>query len=132
MVNSKRKGTRFEQELKKLLEDKFPGSKWFRVPMSGAIGTLTGESSLDGDLIGSVPGFPKRIKVEAKVGYSQSGKSMAIRKEWLDSIIEKSKKDMSFPVLMAKFEQARTGTRVFVALDLDSFVFLINLAKGGG
>lgn len=131
MVNSKDKGIRFERELKKVLEEKIPGSSWDRVPMSGAIGTIFNESSLDADVVGKVPGFPKKIKVEAKVGYSRSKKSMTIKKEWIDKVVEKSKRDFSLPAVIVKFEGEREG-KYAVILDLDTFIELIYLARDPG
>ncbi len=131
MVNSKDKGTRFERELKKVLEEKIPGSSWNRIPMSGAIGTIVGESSLDADVVGRVPGFPRKIKVESKVGYSRGKKSMTIKKEWIDSIVEKARKDFSLPAVIVKFEGTRDG-RYAVILDLDTFIELLCLARDPG
>lgn len=122
----KRKGTDFENLAVDLLNRLIHGSRWKRIPGSGAIGTILNESFLTGDITGTVNSIPKKFKVEAKVGYG-GATQLSLKKEWLDKVIEQSKGDYSIPMLIGKFSGAREGTKVFVVLDVDTFAYLINL-----
>jgi len=127
MVNSKDKGSRFEREIVDVLNTKFKGQFWKRIPMSGAIGTIVNESNLTGDIVGKIPGFPRRIKGECKVGYAKSAKSMTIKKEWLDKLVEEASHDRSFPVLFGKFENTHSGVKYFAVLPIENFVELLSM-----
>lgn len=133
MNKQKIKGTGFEREAAKLLQDRIKYSKFERVPGSGAIGTTMGESILTGDIRGKAEKFPKKFKGECKVGYSRNtvngAKQMTIKKEWLDKAIDEASGDFSFPFLIVKFENVRQGVRHAVMLDIDDFAYLINMIQ---
>lgn len=122
----KRKGTDFENLAVELLNKLISGSRWKRIPGSGAIGTILNESFLTGDITGTVDSIPRKFKVEAKVGYG-GATQLALKKEWLDKVIEQARADYSIPMLIGKFLGARDGTKVFVVLDVETFAYLINL-----
>jgi Holliday junction resolvase len=124
-VNVKRKGSDFEREATKLLEEKLDGGKFRRIPSSGAIGTNMSEPLLTGDISGIVDGFPKTFKFEAKVGYGGS-KQFTLKKEWIDKIIQEAGNTFSYPAVIGKFSGARSGVTTFVVLDIDNFAYLVN------
>jgi len=128
--SQKRKGSDFERQAVKILNENLKSSNWNRVAGSGAIGTIINEPLLMGDIRGKVDSIPKKFKAEAKVGYSNSktagAKSFTMQKEWLDKIREEAETDYSIPFLIGKFSNVREGTKVFVTLDIDAFVYLIN------
>ena len=90
-----------------------------------------GESNLTGDLSGEVTSFPKKLKGECKVRYSNSktgeAKSLSLKKEWIDKIREEASLNYSFPFFAGKFENVRSGTKYFIALDVEEFAYLLNL-----
>lgn len=126
----KRKGSDFERLAVKLLNEFVNKSRWHKVAGSGAIGTIVSEPLLMGDIKGTVDSFPKKFKVEAKVGYSNSStaeaRSFTLQKKWLDKIREEASTDYSFPFLIGKFENVREGTKVFVVMDINEFVEIMN------
>lgn len=125
MLKGKVKGSTFERDLADLLNKHIKKSNWKRIPMSGAIGTALEEPDLQGDVVGSVESFPKKFRIEAKVGYG--GKTqLTMKKDWLDKIIEDSRNSNSLPFMMGKFSGAREGVKVFVAMDLNTFCDIIN------
>lgn len=125
MLKTKKKGSDFERLAVELLNEKINKSHWRRTPTSGAIGTALGEPMLTGDLSGTVDSFPKKFKVEAKVGYGGETQ-FALKKEWLDKIRKEAITFFSIPFLIGKFSGARDGVKVFVVLDLDTFADLMN------
>lgn len=125
MVNSKHKGSGWERDAVKLLNNAIPYSVWRRLPTSGAIGTLIGEPLLCGDITGEVEGFPRKFRVEAKVGYGGE-KQFTLKKEWLDKIAMEAYQTYSMPFLIGKFSGARGGAQVFAVLDLETFADLLN------
>lgn len=126
MVNRQKvKGTNWERELVKLIEDNIPRSKAKRIAGSGAIGTTLNEPLLCGDLIVYFPGFSKKFRIEAKTGYGGS-KQLTIKKEWLDKIGEEAKNTYSIPALAGKFLDARSGVKHFIVLDFSTFCGIIN------
>lgn len=124
------KGSAFERQVVSILNEYIKDSKWTRVAGSGAIGTIVDEPLLMGDIRGTVDSIPRKFKGEAKVGYSNkregSAKSLSVKKLWLDKIREEADTDFSIPFLICKFDNARSGTKVFVSLDIDAFVYLMN------
>lgn len=50
---NKRKGSDWERQIAKIMNEGFDTDRWKRVPGSGALGTILGESSLVGDVKGS-------------------------------------------------------------------------------
>ena len=128
MVNSKNKGSGYERDLVKHLNEKVNAGNFKRIPGSGAIGTNMGESMLTGDITGKVSGLPKPLKIEAKVGYGGE-KQLAFKREWLNKIMQEAQLNYSMPVVICKFSGARRadGVQEFVALDIDTFIYLLNL-----
>ena len=125
MVNSKRKGSQWERDAAKLLNEKVIGD-WKRVAGSGALGAILEEPTLQGDIIGkNIPALPKGFRMDAKVGYGGS-KQMAIQKAWLDKIRSEAEATYSIPALVCKFSGSRGGVKVFVVMDIDAFAEIIN------
>lgn len=125
MLKTKIKGTTFENLLAELLNKYIKNSHWKRIPMSGAIGTFMKEPELQGDVVGNVDSFPRKFRIEAKVGYG-GATQLTMKKEWLDGIIRDSQNTNSIPLMVGKFSGAREGVKVFVAMDLVTFCDLIN------
>jgi len=127
---NKIKGSTFERDVVKILNKLINGADFRRIPGSGAIGTATGESLLTGDIAGRISYFPVKFKGECKVGYNSSTnkevKQFTLKKEWLDKIWEEASATYSLPLLFGKFDNARSGTKVFVVMDIDIFADLIN------
>ena len=125
----KQKGTRFENEAVEVLMGGIPNSEFKRVVGSGAIGTTMNEPLLTGDISGEVKDFPKRFRGEAKSGYNtlKDVKSVSVRKEWIDKIRKEASGTYSFPFLICKFDNVRIGTKQIVVLDVNDFMYLINL-----
>jgi Holliday junction resolvase len=113
---NKDKGTRWERDAAKELNKEFPDT-WRRIPMSGAAGTQLGIPMLQADLMGDYSFLDHLFMGEAKVGYG--GKSMTIQKEWFDKIAEASDKTHSYPVVLLKFENSRSGVRHVIAMDFE-------------
>lgn len=131
MVNSKRKGSTFETEAVKILNNLINDSTWKRIPMSGAIGTRLKIPILSGDLIGKVEGFPKEFKIDTKVGYNNSRgdvevKQLTVKKEWLDKIQEEADGTYSTPFVLCKFDNVKKGCKYFVCIDLEIFSDILN------
>ncbi len=131
MVNKKKvKGSNFERETVEKMMELVPGSTWKRVPGSGAMGTNLGEGLLMSDVIGEVPGFFRKFRGECKAGYNHSTdrevKQFTIYKEWLDKVKMEASKSFSFPLLFGKLSGARTGVKIFVAMDIEDFALLMN------
>lgn len=124
------KGTAFEKLIADLLNKHVKNSNWRRVPSSGALGTTLSEPLLMGDVTGKIDSFPKKFKIEAKVGYNSSKnkgvKQFTLKKEWLDKIREEAETDYSFPVLFGKFSGAMSGTKIFAVIDINEFVEILN------
>lgn len=124
MVNQKRKGSDWEREAAKILEEALDG-KWKRIAGSGALGALLDEPELQGDIVGKIHSFPKKFRFDAKVGYG-GAKQFTIKKEWLEKIREEAEATYSIPALVCKFSGARGETRHFLVLDLEAFVEVID------
>ena len=122
------KGSFFEREIVKILNEKLKGSRFRRSPSSGAIGTIMGESLLTGDVNGEIFGFPKKLKAECKSGYSNKvgveAKSLSLEKRWLDKIKEEAEIAYYMPIFFGKFDSVRSGVKYFAAFDLDTFIYL--------
>jgi len=114
----KRKGTRWENDATKLLNEKFP-NVWRRVAMSGALGTMLDMPILMPDMYGKYEHLSRKIVGECKVGYG--GKQMTIQKEWFDGISEIAVKNYGLPAVMLKFEKSRTGVRHIICLDFETW-----------
>lgn len=127
MVNKeKRKGTDWERQFVELILNRIEKSKAKRIAGSGAIGTILDEPLLTGDVILEFPAFPKKFRVECKVGYGGS-KQLTVKKEWFDKIIEEAKSSYSIPLIACKFLGAKeNGVKYFLALDIDTFCDIIN------
>jgi len=124
---SKAKGSKFEKDLVDYLNKNLVSGIFKRIPTSGAIGTLINEPFLKGDVTGKVLGIPKKLKGECKVGYG-GVTQLAVKREWLNKIIDEAGQDYSIPFLAGKFSGARTkdGVQMFVILDMETFVYLLN------
>lgn len=124
------KGTAFENEAVKVLNQLIPGN-WKRVPTSGALGSILNESALKGDIKGEVQNIPFKFKGECKVGYNNSEgkevKQFTLKKEWLDKIKQEAGSDFSFPFFISKFENTKLGVKYFIVLDINDFSKLINM-----
>jgi hypothetical protein len=119
------KGNQFERDAVILLKEMLPGSDWHRIASSGSIGTFIGEPLLTGDIKGNIKGLKQTFRGEAKVGYG-GAKQFALKKEWIDKIIEEAGNTYSIPFVIGKFSGAREGTKVFVVLDINTFTSLLN------
>lgn len=124
-IKTKRKGSTFERDLARILNKFVNKSEWKRIPGSGAMGTIMNEPALTGDINGTVESFTRPFKIEAKVGYG-GATQLTMKKEWLDKIREEAEASYALPFLVGKFSGAREGTKVFVAMDIDTFVDLLN------
>lgn len=122
----KQKGTDFERLAVELLNKLIKKSFWKRVPASGALGTVMHETILTSDINGVVDAFPKKVKLEAKVGYG-GATQFTLKKEWLDKVAQEADVAYAFPALIGKFSGARDGVKVFVVLDIEQFAYLLNL-----
>ncbi len=124
------KGTEFEKLAAALLNALIDKSLWKRVPGSGMLGTILGESTLVSDVKGKVNSIAKEFKVECKVGYNSSKvagvKQFVLKKEWLDKVKEEADRTFSIPLFMGKFLGAREGVKVFVVMDVQDFANLVN------
>lgn len=119
MVNkNKDKGTRWERDAVNILNEKYP-NVWRRNPGSGALGTILDMPFLKGDLVGDYEFLPIDLVAEAKVGYG--GTQMQLRKEWFDKIREEATQNYALPVVLLKFEKARTGVRQVIAMDFETW-----------
>jgi hypothetical protein len=118
VINSKDKGKRWEREAAKILNKSFP-NVWTRIPLSGALGTVLEMPSLKADLIGEYYFLKNPIMAEAKYGYG--GSSMTIKKEWFDKIRIAAEETYSLPVVLLKFDNARSGVRYVIALDFEAW-----------
>lgn len=129
MVNSaKIKGSTFERDFVKYLNDNLIGGEFKRIPGSGAIGTVINEPFLKGDISGKVIGVPKKLKGECKAGYGGSTQ-LTVKREWLTKIAEEAFQDFAIPFLAGKFIGAKLkdGAQTFVILDSSTFVYLLNI-----
>ncbi|KYC47764.1 MAG: hypothetical protein AMQ22_01926 [Candidatus Methanofastidiosum methylothiophilum] len=125
----KQKGSKFERDMTIELNKLIERGKFKKVPASGAMGTALQEGLLCGDIVGDVQYFPKKFRLEAKTGYmkeNKDGKYFHLRKEWLDKIKMEALQTNSFPALIAHFENAKSGVKNFVVLDIEEFAWLIN------
>ena len=123
---NKIKGSKFERDFAQLMNDLVDDSNWKRVPGSGAIGTIVGETFLTGDINGKVTSMEKTFKVEAKVGYG-GATQLTLKKEWLDKIREEADNAYAIPMLACKFLGARKGVRTFIVLEPKVFAHFINV-----
>jgi len=117
------KGTTWERDVVKLLNAPRNTPVWKRIPGSGAIGTILDLPILKGDLMGQYDFIPFKMIGEAKVGYG--GTQMSVHKEWFDKIRKEADQNYAMPIVLLKFEKARTGVRHVVALDIDAWESLL-------
>jgi Holliday junction resolvase len=125
MNKSKVKGSTFESEVVKLLNEKVIGGNFRRVAGSGAYGVRMDTPELLGDVRGFIENTPLKFKIEAKARTGTT--QLAVKKEWIDKVIGEAKTDYSLPLLFCKYIGARSGIRGFVAMDYDTFIHLLNL-----
>lgn len=126
----KRKGSDFERFAVEILNTLIKDADFKRVPGSGALGTALGEPLLTADIVGRVKSIPAPFRIECKNGYNSSKdaeiKQFTLKKEWLDKIREEADANYGLPLLMGKFSGARSGIKVFVAMDVEMFARIIN------
>ena len=122
----KDKGSRWERDLVKLLEEKNKDILVKKIAGSGALGTNLQEPLLMGDVRATFPGLTRSILFECKTGYGGS-KQLTVKKEWFDKIKEEAEATFSLPAVVCKFSGARKsdGVQYFVSLDFDTFMFLM-------
>lgn len=120
----KEKGSQWERDLAKELNELLDSDSWKRVPGSGALGTILGESKLMGDVKGNIDWLGNFL-LEAKVGYGGK-KQLTIKKEWFDKVAEDASPSFSYPAVACKFSNARIGVRHFIALDIHVFADIMN------
>lgn len=126
MNSQKRKGSDFERLATDTLNRLVKRSLWKRIPSSGALGTIMHEAILTSDINGIVDALPKKVKLEAKVGYG-GATQFTLKKEWLDKVKEEANSAYAMPALIGKFSGAREGVKIFVVLPVEEFAYLLNL-----
>lgn len=114
MVNQKDKGNRWERDAAKILSENWPGA-WKRIAMSGAIGTVMNIPMLGADILGDYDFYPYKFAGECKAGYG--GKQMTIHKDWFDHVAEVAEGFYAIPLVVLKFDNARSGVRNVIAMD---------------
>jgi hypothetical protein len=131
MANKQKiKGSRWENDAVDILNKGVKRGSFKRIAGSGMLGTILGEPLLTSDIMGTVPSLPKRLKIEAKVGYNSSKavgvKQFTLKKEWLDKVAEEAAASYGMPMLVGKFLGAREGVKSFVVMDMEVFMELVN------
>lgn len=129
MVDSKRKGKRWERDAVKELNKAF-GEVWKRIPGSGALGTQLSISQLKGDLVGKYKFIKSPFRGEAKTGYG-GATQLAIKREWFDKIAEEAKSGMRnhIPIVICKFSGSRSDTRYFISMTFQAWDELMQEVK---
>lgn len=128
MTNKQKiKGTSWENLFVDMLSEKIGESKVKRIAGSGALGTSLSEPLLQGDVIAEFKGFPKKFRIECKVGYGGESQ-LTVQRAWLNKIHEEAQNSNSVPLLACKFSNARKsgGIQYFLAIDFDTFCDIIN------
>ena len=118
--SSSQKGKRWEAEAAKQLTQGC--GSWRRTPGSGAFGTLTGDASITGDLIGRYPWW-KDFKAEAKYGYG-GATQMAVKRQWIFKIREEAERGQMYPCMLLKFKGVTSGdpSAKLIAFDLETWL----------
>lgn len=124
----KKKGTDWEREIAKILNEFFDTNVWKRIPGSGALGTILGESSLIGDVSGKFNFLKRKFIFEAKTGYGGS-KQLTFKKEWIDKVKEEADRVYGFGAIVGKFLGSRSGVKHFIVLDLEDFMEIMEIAE---
>lgn len=119
----KEKGSRWERDSAKLLNERFPGT-WKRVAMSGALGTQLNIPVLMPDISGNYNHLSRNLVGECKVGYG--GKSMTIQKDWFDHIQDVAEKNFALPLVVLKFEKSRSGVRHIMCMSFETWDALMS------
>jgi Holliday junction resolvase len=120
MVNKNRDyGLDWERELVRRFKE--IDSKAARMPNSGAFGTLTGISSLKGDVRFNLDGL--YFLIEAKAGYGGS-QSISFKREWMDKVIEEaeSQRPQRIPMVALKLRGAKTESGKLIVFTLNTFI----------
>ncbi len=125
-----RRGKAFERETAALA-----GKRGKRVPLSGALGTTAGISSLAGDVVWDLPWFNhgKGVQIECKHGYDSGAKgtncalcgrklekpienaaSMTIYRKWFEKHMEQGDELGFYPIFAMKFKLARDSKFVII------------------
>jgi len=117
--SQKRKGTDWERQAVKLLEELIPNSTWKRIAGSGAIGTIMNVPELGSDIVGNIEAVGKGIRGEAKVGYG-GATQITVKREWFEKVREEAEKVSGIPILVCKFSGSRGTVRYFMSMDFDA------------
>jgi len=122
---AKRKGTRWENEVVKILDDE-GGGEWRRIPGSGAMAHFLKDASFNSDVVGVYPWWNKEIRGECKYGYG-TDKSMSVKREWITKIREEAKESRAFPCLLIKFKNVRDdpNTAKLICFNFDTWIELM-------
>ena len=120
MVKSKDKGSRWERDAVKILNDSYYGT-WKRVPGSGAFGTILEIDELRGDLAGNYYFLPFIFRGEAKTGYG-GATQIAVKRKWFEKIREEAESGLvdEVPLLICKFSGSRSDMRYFISMDFEA------------
>lgn len=112
-------GLDWERELVKIFKEF--DDRAARMPNSGAFGTQTNNSALQGDVKFNVDGLP--FLVEAKAGYGGS-KSITLQREWMDKTIKEATNQIPkrFPILALKLREGRTESSRLIVLTITDFI----------
>lgn len=128
VTKSKKKGTSWERDFVELVKVSIPATrKVKRIAGSGAIGTTLDEPLLMGDIMIDFPGFPRKFRAEAKVGYG-GDTQLTVKRDWLNKIKEEADSNYAYPLTVCKFSGAKKsgGVQYFVIFDFDTFSSIIN------
>jgi len=129
MVNkSKIKGSNWERAIAQKFNEEFETDVWKRVPGSGALGTILGETSLVGDVKGRFDFLNRTFIIEAKTGYGGS-KQLTLKKDWIDKIKSEASRSFGFGAMIGKFLGAKLGTKHFIVMDLYDFIEIMKEAE---
>ncbi len=124
-----RRGKAFERETAALA-----GKRGKRVPLSGALGTTAGISSLAGDVTWNLPWFNhgRGLQIECKHGYEgakgtncalcgkkldkpiENTASMTIYRKWFDKHMEQGEDLGFYPIFAMKFKLARDSKFILI------------------
>lgn len=121
----KRKGSRWERDVVKLLHDK-GGGIWKRIPGSGAMGHFFNDASLNSDVTGKYPWLRKIIRGECKTGYGTS-RSLSLKRDWIVKVREEAEEARGYPCLLLKFSDVRDNpdTAKLICFNLDVWIDIV-------
>lgn len=126
MVDSRRKGNKWERDAVKILNRQSEGlgiaeEVWGKIPASGSLGTLLEVQSLKSDLLGEYPFLTKLLRADAKVGYGGAAQ-MTVKREWFEKIAEEAEANIrNVPCILGKFSGSRSDVRYFIAFTFEAW-----------